>query len=384
MQEQDNYKYITKRKGRGTYQVSIPVKDKDTGKKKRIVKQAKTFVEALKIRKKLIDLYHLDGGALLLAVNESKKRNDDWKNKTLEEVIEPWYKEIKEKSLSPASIYKYRRAYNLIISLIGDKRIKDIDDDMLKEIITRAEHATSKKNASNMLIILRQFYKYKGLEPIVMTVKGIGANWKKKESLTQEEVKKILRHIDKYHADKSLLYRLYFLTGCRRGEILGLTWRYVDFENDCFYIRKTLIKDEYNHEIILKDGGKTKASSRTVYIPHSVMETLKKNKEERSAGLDDFVFVNRSGKRPFWPDDITEFFRRARVACGIKKHVSLHSARHTFATRLAGDGVPIPVIQAMGGWSNPRTLLNNYMHTDQDALLRFLHNGVNEIWSKLI
>lgn len=49
-----------------------------------------------------------------------------------------------------------------------------------------------------------------------------------------------------------------------------------------------------------------------------------------------------------------------------KKRLSLHSTRHTVATKLVNANVPIPSIQAIGGWASPDTILHNYAHQDEE------------------
>lgn len=80
---------------------------------------------------------------------------------------------------------------------------------------------------------------------------------------------------------------------------------------------------------------------------------------DKNFGLDSLVFLNKL-RRQNCPKKITEYFKTAIRAVEIEKNVSLHSTRHTFATQLITARVPIPVVQRLGGWGKPNTLLSIY------------------------
>jgi len=163
---------------------------------------------------------------------------------------------------------------------------------------------------------------------------------------------------------------MYFETGCRRGELLGLTWRYVDFKNQTIQIQCTLVNNPYTYGWDIKSTPKTAASERIVNISRENMEYLRflyeeAKKYDQIFSIDSFVFLNKVNK-PYCPKKVSETFKLACKAVGITKNISLHSTRHTFATKMLNNNIPIPIVQRIGGWGKATTLLNVYGHSDDN------------------
>lgn len=102
---------------------------------------------------------------------------------------------------------------------------------------------------------------------------------KEKMIYTIEEVTEFLKLLE----DEPLKYRVFFnlavFSGFRRGELLGLEWKDVDFENNLISVRRTSCYTAKKG--IYTDTTKTKRSQRTIKFPASVMELLKQFKAEQ-------------------------------------------------------------------------------------------------------
>lgn len=102
---------------------------------------------------------------------------------------------------------------------------------------------------------------------------------KEKEIYTPEEVNRILTLLN----DEPLKYRAFFnlaiYSGFRRGELLGLEWKDVDFENNIISVRRTSCYTADRG--VYTDTTKTKMSQRTLKFPQEVMDLLKQLHEER-------------------------------------------------------------------------------------------------------
>ena len=178
--------------------------------------------------------------------------------------------------------------------------------------------------------------------------------------------KAFLAHTKKrrFHA----AYAMLFFTGCRRGEIMGLSWDDINWQENCFYIRQTLV--EYEGEIILKAGGKTQSSVRTIPLPRGLKRILKdvweRTQEERKAegysNPHNLIFTNKDGSF-YSPQALSRNFKSIAVRMGFSEDIHLHCTRHTWATNMLQLGNAIPDIQALGGWTSSDMLLNIYAHT---------------------
>ena len=81
---------------------------------------------------------------------------------------------------------------------------------------------------------------------------------------------------------------------------------------------------------------------------------------------DDLVFSNHDG-RPFVPDHVTQAWRRLSNKLKLDG-IHLHSARHTFASMMIKNGVPVKVLQEMPGHASAQTTPDVYSHSTQELL----------------
>ena len=186
-------------------------------------------------------------------------------------------------------------------------------------------------------------------------------------------------------------YAFLLETGLRTGEMVGLTWDMVDLENRTLTVNKTL---EYRHEVGYWRAGSPKSLSSYRTIPltkkayaileelHEARSTRKESPELsqilefmdlRSGKKDDFcmrdlVFVNfRTGmptKNSTYDSHLERLCEKAEV-----KHISMHSLRHTYATRAIERNVHPKVLQKLLGHSNLQTTMDRYVHVSAESML---------------
>lgn len=164
--------------------------------------------------------------------------------------------------------------------------------------------------------------------------------------------------------------------GLRREEILGLTWNVIDFKNKSITIRKTVGRGKYDGvtQFLIKDIPKNKSSYRTLPMFDFIADLLKKYKEkyklnEKIFGntyitdYKDFICLMDNGEL-VKPDYVDRTFSRILKENGFR-HIRLHDLRHSCATLLLRNGVPLPEIQKWLGHSNIITT-QRYSHLDQN------------------
>jgi site-specific recombinase xerD len=164
--------------------------------------------------------------------------------------------------------------------------------------------------------------------------------------------------------------------GLRREEILGLTWIAIDFKNKSITIRKTVGRGKYDGvtQFLIKDIPKNKSSYRTLPMFDFIADLLKKYKEkyklnEKIFGntyitdYKDFICLMDNGEL-VKPDYVDRTFSRILKENGFR-HIRLHDLRHSCATLLLRNGVPLPEIQKWLGHSNIITT-QRYSHLDQN------------------
>lgn len=168
-------------------------------------------------------------------------------------------------------------------------------------------------------------------------------------------------------------YQLLFYTGCRRSEILGLTWDCIDMDMNQIHIRKVLVN--INGQAYLKNYPKTKTSVRTIPLHPMIIKMLKEHQRKQHIeaknntswnNCHNLVFCNKDGS-PHSPTYFLHNFKNAIRRLGLPKNLRVHSTRHTFATNLLQLGVSIADVQHLGGWSDTRVVLEIYSHTVKES-----------------
>jgi integrase len=139
-------------------------------------------------------------------------------------------------------------------------------------------------------------------------------------------------------------------TGMRRGELLGLRWKDIDFEAGQLTVNQGLVR--VSGKGLVFQEPKTKLSQRVINLPPVALEVLKKHRERQeenraAAGSAyredlDLVFANELGE-PICPRAFTRVFERLIKKAGLD--VTFHGLRHTFATLALSKGVDVKTIQ---------------------------------------
>ena len=164
--------------------------------------------------------------------------------------------------------------------------------------------------------------------------------------------------------------------GLRRSEAIGLKWDAIDFEHDTITIRHTVTSCDLDGKRILvaSDTTKTKSSMRTLPLVPFVREQLLALREEqkenrrlcgRSYNKEylDYVCVNEIGDL-IKPHYVTESFPKLLKANGFRP-IRFHDLRHTFASILINQDVPLLNVSTFLGHSDLSTTANIYAHLDK-------------------
>ncbi|WP_425278192.1 tyrosine-type recombinase/integrase [Bacillus luti] len=172
-------------------------------------------------------------------------------------------------------------------------------------------------------------------------------------------------------------------TGMRQGEILGLRWKDIDFENNRIFVRQTL-----SERGELKYGAKNKTSIRTIHFPKILLEELKTHRkfveyEKEKAGVKytdlDLVLPSKYEK-PLDSRSIRRSFYNVTEKLGLPR-IRFHDLRHTHATLLIQQNVNVKLISERLGHANIGTTLNTYSHVLPD-MQRSVAEKLDEVFEK--
>jgi integrase len=145
-----------------------------------------------------------------------------------------------------------------------------------------------------------------------------------------------------------VLYLAAAMTGMRRGELLALRWRDVDWNAGLIRVRRTYTRGQFG-------TPKTRRSSRAVPLADRLREELRRHQERSQyQGELDLVFCQARSGRVLDPSRMRRRFQDAARRAGLRP-VRFHDLRHTFGTRMAAAGAPLRAIQEWLGHSDYRT-----------------------------
>lgn len=162
------------------------------------------------------------------------------------------------------------------------------------------------------------------------------------------------------------------LYGMRRGEIAGLEWSSVSFKDKTLTVQNNRVSAGGT---TVENDPKSVASRRELPLPDRLVKVLRAAKRRQAAerlalgehyGSGEYVVSNEIGE-PYNPAVLSRYWADAVKAAGVR-HIKLHGGRHTAATLMHLDGVPVAVIAAWIGHSDPALTLRVYAHSQNDAL----------------
>lgn len=194
--------------------------------------------------------------------------------------------------------------------------------------------------------------------------------------LSKEEQQRFIEELEGEYYRPMLLTYLY--AGLRMGEGIPLTWEDIDFEKRTIRVNKKAIVchdyDKHEARQVVQDFCKTLSSKRKVVITTGLVGVLKAHREEmikQSEKLgkvwseSDLVFPNTRGNIVY-NRNLQHTLYRIFAKAGIEG-ATMHTLRHTYATRCFEAGVDIKAISEQLGHANVKTTYNIYIHLLEDT-----------------
>ena len=191
--------------------------------------------------------------------------------------------------------------------------------------------------------------------------------------LDATEMQKLLEIVKGTRLELPVLVAAFY--GLRRGEVLGLKWDAIDFNRGTLTVKRTVtqVKIDGKYQIIEQDSAKTKSSLRTLPLVGSFREYFMEVKKAQEINkkvcgncynhkYDGYIFVDELGER-MKPDYLTSYFPEYIQKHGMKR-MRFHDLRHSCASLLLANGVPLKQIQEWLGHSDFSTTANIYAHLD--------------------
>lgn len=363
------------------------IKGEGTIRKKGNGYEGRITVEVNGVRKQ-VSVYDKSQRVVVEKMQELRKKRDDNyyienKNITLEEWLKEWMRVYKKPYISPRTYQGYVEKSKTILEHLGNMQLQKIELYHLQKFISDLQNeGKSPKSLRHYYSILKMCFddaimcRHISLNP-TRNLKLPSMRRKELNIMTKEEQLVFEEFMKKYRMGTA--YIVLVNTGLRAGELSGLTWKDVDFENKALYVRRGMQKittydDDFNkvkRERKVTDV-KTENSYRVVPMLDKVVRILQEYKkkvqaeQEELAELgegfkeDDFIFKTK------YNHPITSEYLR-KTCQGICKSnnfrkVGIHELRHTFATRSIEAGIDLRVLQEILGHASYSTTADIYVH----------------------
>lgn len=322
-------------------------------------------------------------------------------NMTLNAFFETWLKEFKENTVKANTLSVYMEIFKIHIApSLGKLQVSSINKLMVQRLLNNmSKNGLSPNTLAKTKAILYSIFKeamenrmisYNPCENIT-----IRRDKTERRVLSWQEQQTLLEVLQGSRYE--VLCILGLSTGLRIGELSGLRWEDINFEEKTLTVERTYIylHDVKNHQ--MKDtfhSPKTKNSCRTIRLLDSTLELLKQHKteqekEKEAAGTswcpvedgETLVFTTKTGS-PVRGLNVAETLngyvkkinkREKRLAEQenrepvIFERITPHTLRHTFATRAFESGIPPKVVQQILGHSSLEMTMDLYTHVTDDV-----------------
>ena len=363
------------------------VKGEGTIRKKGNGYEGRITVEVNGVRKQ-VSVYDKSQRVVVEKMQELRKKRDDNyyienKNITLEEWLKEWMKVYKKPYISPRTYQGYVEKSKTILEHLGNMQLQKIELYHLQKFISDLQNeGKSPKSLRHYYSILKMCFddaimcRHISLNP-TRNLKLPSMRRKELNIMTKEEQLVFEGFMKKYRMGTA--YIVLVNTGLRAGELSGLTWKDVDFENKALYVRRGMQKittydDEFNkvkRERKVTDV-KTENSYRVVPMLDKVVRILQEYKkkvqaeQEELAELgegfkeDDFIFKTKCN-HPITSEYLRKTCQGICKSNNFRK-VGIHELRHTFATRSIEAGIDLRVLQEILGHASYSTTADIYVH----------------------
>lgn len=303
---------------------------------------------------------------------------------TVRDFTEWWLRNVLHTTIKPSTMTSYVSCIGILLEHLGDMQMRAIKTSDIQRAIN--EMTSEGTRAETSVVALRaltncyQFYITEGAlkeNPCLGVKPPIS---KKRQMVTENlayngnEMRAILSETKRYTARSGqrlhkywYVYLLLAYTGMRVGELLYLRWKHIDFrartvtvEGDRLYC---LDIETGKRRMIDQNTPKTETSNRVIPLNNVALEVLEELYDERNPDPDDYIVVSTKGL----PIDCSRldrsFYRILKNARVPKKNRhGVHALRHTFATELIANNVPIKVVSQLLGHSSVAVTLNIYVH----------------------
>jgi len=301
---------------------------------------------------------------------------------TVKNYMNNWLYNVKINELKPKSLdIKENILQNQIYPYIGDIQIGSLKNTDIQQLINTLvakeySYSTIRKAYDNLNscfklgIIKGDIIKNPcaGVSPPTKLI----VNYSKEITFfNDEQIEAICKESVFQYGNKKKMYRLghsiivLLYTGMRRGELLGLKWKDIDFDNRTAKISNSVVSvrnrsdaAETKYVLIEQNSTKTTSGDRIIPLNQKAVDALQ---EIRKINADSEYVMSNGNGNIINPRNFDRMFRNILERCGIEP-CGVHALRHTFASMLFKKGVDVKTVSELLGHADVKITYNTYIH----------------------
>lgn len=304
---------------------------------------------------------------------------------TVKEFITKLFEDEWKYKLRPNTISSYRvNIYNHIIPVLGDIKLKELNEyDIQKLFDVLREKELCETTVNYVYRVLNTALKYAvkkhkiPINPCDFLINIPKPRNYEADTLSEEEYEEFVKLISNHkHA---LEIHLALDYGLRRGEVLGLKVKDIDFEHKVFFVEKQLIRNQETKKNELAPLKTTK-SKRIIPFDKELEYLLKERitlNEKRIKGYseNDLICCNANGKT-LSPSSLSKVIIPIRKKMN-KPNLRYHGLRHTCGKRLVEEDVNIKAVQHLLGHTHVGTTMDIYCKNAH--MVEVIRAGMNKL-----
>ncbi len=306
-----------------------------------------------------------------------KRQHNSFIPQTVGALYNEWYKHHVQKNLSETTADWYRGLWERHLSVAKNMRLDVAAPSHIRTIIDTADgdrtrHAIYKMFSTMFNKAVK--WGYMETNPCVR-LDAPQYSAPEKKFLQENEIRIACDNIGQEELKYQAIFYFALLCSMRRQSIVGLKWFDIDFARNEFTIRRAAKLVRGKGTIV--GEPKTEKSKQTLFLPEILKHTLLKlrNQQSRMRRLygdkwvdEDWVFTQDDGSIMHLQTP-SHWWREFSDRHGITNitDISFHGLRHTAATHMIKNNVPISTVSGVLGHANITTTLNTYTHVIEDT-----------------
>ncbi len=295
---------------------------------------------------------------------------------TIGKVYEEWLNAVVNR-VKESTFANYKAKFEKhILPVFADIPCADLSAGIINEFINKKlAEGLSASYVRDIFTVFKSMLKYAQEEyGFKLSLKNVvlpKTEKKQIRKISDTEQKRLISYLRNNMSVTALGILISLFMGLRIGELCGLKWSDVDFDDKILHIRRTVqrisLPDGSRKTKVVISTPKSETSFRSVAIPDFLMEYFKMSRNK-----DDFFILSGSDK-VIEPRTMQYRYKKMIKSAEIENH-NFHKLRHTFATNCAEKGFDVKTLSVVLGHSSVNLTLNRYIHPDHSHERRLMNS----------